>query len=38
MRGTGPNHKDKSPHGTEREFGGTLGETVAVTSELYITG
>lgn len=38
MRATGQNHKDKSSHGTEREFGGTLGETIAITSSLYIRG
>lgn len=38
MRPTGQNHKDKSSHGTEREFGGTLGETLAITSSLYIRG
>lgn len=38
MRPTGQNHKDKSSHGTEREFGGTLGETITITSSLYIRG
>lgn len=38
MRRTGQNHKDKSSHGTEREFGGTLGETITITSSLYIRG